>query len=177
MGIAHLDGAVQTLTSVGLSHSTISSYNSGVRCYSLLFTVQPSSLLLSELNLSRFMAFLAHNHLYLSALRHHQILTRGNDPSFDLFHMLHYVLHSCHRSLPPTTRPKRLPITPAVPWLLHPMWSVQAHDYNTVYGRRVARESLVSCAQQNLLAHLGHHTIRTCCRCRTYQQTLETTCQ
>lgn len=94
---------------------------------------------MSELVLCRFVAFLVLQNLsygsirlYLSALRHRQLLDSGVDPALESFHRLHYVLRGCHRTLPSSVRPKRLPITPAILRLLHYYWSrlPQSESYN-----------------------------------------------
>ena len=94
---------------------------------------------LSELILCRFVAFLVHEGVsygtirsYLCAVRHRQLLDGGPDPAFNSLHRLHYVLRGCHRSLPSSVRPLRLPVTPTVLRLLHHHWSAQAQDYDTV---------------------------------------------
>ena len=84
-----------------------SSYNSGVNCYltfcdSYSLTAFP----LAELTLCQFVVFLVLKglsygsnclylcalRLYLCALRHHQLLSGGNDPALHSLHRLHYVL-------------------------------------------------------------------------------------
>ena len=89
--------------------------------------------------LCRFVAFLVSEGLshgsirqYLSALRHHQLLNGGVDPSFTSCHRLHYVLRGCRRSLPSAVRPKRLPITPEILGVLHHHWSSNAQNYDIV---------------------------------------------
>ena len=94
---------------------------------------------LTELALCRFVAFLFNQglsynsiKLYLSALRHRQLLDGGEDPALHSLHRLHYVLRGCHQSLPHLSRPRRLPITPSVLRLLHHCWSKHAQDFDTV---------------------------------------------
>ena len=53
-------------------------------------------------------------------------------PTFDSLTHLHYALRGCHRTLPNSVRPSRLPITPSILRLLHNSWSHQADDYDTV---------------------------------------------
>ena len=134
MGISVLDGTIHSLTSRGLSPATSASYRSGVRRY-LSFCVSYGlpPFPLSELVLCRFVAFLVLQNLsygsirlYLSALRHKQLLDSGIDPALGAFHRLHYVLRGCHRSLPSSVRPKRLPITPTILRLLHHCWATHS---------------------------------------------------
>ncbi len=92
---------------------------------------------MSEQVLCSFVAFLVIEGLsyscirqYLCSLRHHQLLTGGADPALASLHRLHYVLRGCHRSLPVSVRPQRLPITPAILLRLHQSWSSGNHSYN-----------------------------------------------
>ena len=93
---------------------------------------------LSEPILCRFVAYLVTTGLsfqsirqYLSALRYYQLSTGGPDPSFASLFQLHYVLRGVQRSHPLYTRPKRLPITPAVLRLLYHQWSHVHGDFNS----------------------------------------------
>ena len=94
---------------------------------------------LSELTLCRFVAFLVQEGLtyssvrqYLCALRHRQLLDGGPDPTLNSCSRLHYVLRGCHRSLPPATRPQRLPISPYILRLLYCYWSRQSHNHDSI---------------------------------------------
>ena len=98
-----------------------------------------SAFTLSEPALCCFVAFLVHQgmayssiRLYLSALRHHQLIDCGEDPALDSLYRLHYVLRGCHRSLPSMVRVQWLPITPQILRLLHEQWSERSDDYSTV---------------------------------------------
>ena len=135
-----MDRTVLSLASQGLATATASSYGTGVRRYLAFcarFVLQAFPL--SELVLCRFVALLVHEsisygtiRMYLCAIRHRQLLDGGPDPAFASLHRLHYVLRGCHRSLPSSVHPSRLPITPTVLRLLHHVWSDQAHVYDTV---------------------------------------------
>ena len=94
---------------------------------------------LSEVVLYRFVASLVRDNLsystvrlYLSAVRHRQLMDGGEDPALGSLHILHYVLRGCHRSLPSSIRPQRLPISPNILRLLYRQWSNKAQDYDIV---------------------------------------------
>ena len=92
-----------------------------------------------ELALCRFVAFLVQGGLsyasirqYLCALRCYQLLGGGQDPCFSSLHRLHYLLRGVHRSLGPSSRPKRFPITPAILHIVYHHWSPNALNFNIV---------------------------------------------
>ena len=102
------------------------------RYYTFCRTYQLSTFPLSEQTLCRFVTFLTLSGLssqsirsYLSALRYAQIRRGGSDPAYSALSQLHYVLRGIQRSLPPSVRPRRLPITPSILGLLHGTWSSQ----------------------------------------------------
>ena len=68
--------------------------------------------------------------LYLCALRHRQLMDGGRDPSLSSYHRLHYMLRGCHRSLPSSVRPPRLPITTDILATLYQCWSQTPLDYD-----------------------------------------------
>ena len=61
--------------------------------------------------------------LYLSALRYYQISYGGPDPSTSPSPHLDYVIKGIRKSQPTYTRPRRLPITPAILHTLYTIWS------------------------------------------------------
>ena len=92
---------------------------------------------LSETILCHFVAFLVSSGLsyqsvrvYLSALRHYQLLHGGVDPCFSSLFRLHYVLRGVRRSLPTRVRPCRLPITPSILRTLYHHWSQSPVSFN-----------------------------------------------
>ena len=96
-----------------------------------------SPLPLCESTLCRFISFLYLSSLsyqtiklYLSSLRHMQIIHGLPDPSFSSFPLLTYTLRGIHRAGSNYTRPKRLPITPDHLRAIHRTWSATAIDFN-----------------------------------------------
>ena len=67
---------------------------------------------------------------YLSSLRYCQLSTGGLDPSFASIFQLHHVFHGVQCSQPLYTRPKLLPITPAILRLLYHQWSHVHGDFS-----------------------------------------------
>ena len=91
---------------------------------------------LSESTLCRFVVHLSQSglshlsiRLYLNALRFHQTSFGGPDPSISSLPCLHYIIKGIEKSQPTHTRPKRLPITPAILHTLYSTWS-RCPDYN-----------------------------------------------
>ena len=114
----------------------INSTTSYVATFCTTYNLAPFPL--TELMLCRFVVSLVNNglsyntiHLYLSALRHRQLMDGGADPALHSLHQLHYVLRGCHRSLLLAVRQKRLPITPSILRLIHHSWSTWVQDFNT----------------------------------------------
>ena len=70
--------------------------------------------------------------LYLSALRFCHITSTGQDPRLAHFSQLHYVLRGIRRCHPELSRPRRLPITPAVLQILRRSWSVAPVTFDRV---------------------------------------------
>ena len=140
LGISQLDRAVHSLADLSLSPSSNRSYWLGVWRYtSFCARYQLIGFPLPDLVLCRFVAFLVQQGLaytsicqYLCALRHHQLLERGNDPGLSSFPHLHYVLRGSHHFVGSTVRPTHLPITPAILQVLYRCWSQNAHEFNTV---------------------------------------------
>ncbi len=138
MGISNLDEAVRLLAAQGTASSTSISYRSGVNRYvnfCSMYVLCPFPL--SETILCRFVAFLVSSGLsyqsvrvYLSALRHYQLLHGGVDPCFSSLFRLHYVLRGVRRSLPARVRPCRLPITPSILRTLYHHWSQSPVSFN-----------------------------------------------
>ena len=94
---------------------------------------------MTEQILCRFVAFLVLEglsysciRLYLCAIRHQQLVDGGLDPALSTLHRLQYVLRGARRTLPTTTRPRRLPVTPAILRFLYQQWSAQANSYDMV---------------------------------------------
>ena len=126
-----MDQTVHGLFHAGLASTTAASYCSGLRKYLTFcahFNLNPFPL--SEQNLCRFVAFLYASsfssssvNLYLSALRYSQIALGGQDPRFPQLPQLQYVLRGLRRQQPTSSRPQRLPITPAIMQILFHRWS------------------------------------------------------
>ena len=120
MGLAVLDQSVQSLISRGVAPSTLSAYKSGKMRYLAFCTSHHlSPLPLCESTLCHFISFLYLSSLsyqtiklYLSSLRHMQIIHGLPDPSYSSFPLLTYTLRGIHRTGSNHTRPKRLLITP-----------------------------------------------------------------
>ena len=92
-------------------------------------------------------------HLFLCALRHHQLFNGGNDPALHFLHYLHYVLRGCHKLLLLATRPRQLPITPSILTLLYHRWSSVAQNYDIVCMWAVCCIGFLAfCVQGSLLA-------------------------
>lgn len=127
-----MDGKVSFLLAKGISPATTTAYHSGLRRYTHFCQQFQCNLFpLDETTLCRFITHLYEAHLtvstirlYLSALRFHQIIRGGADPSLSSFSRLHYVLRGISRSTPKYTRPRRLPITLPILHILYQMWSV-----------------------------------------------------
>ena len=140
LGVTSLDSTVCALAANGLSANTSKSYRSGLNRYlSFCASYSVPAFPLSESTLCRSVASLVTEgmsystiRLYLSAVRHHQLMEGGPDPSFTSLHRLHYVLRGCRKCLPASVRPHRLPITPSILRLLYIHWSKHANDYDTV---------------------------------------------
>ena len=123
-----------------MAGSTLRAYASGKRRY-LDFCqrcgLQP--LPLSESMLLHFVAYLASSGLsyqtvwlYLSAVRHLQILCIGRDPSLEAHPLLNYVprgLHTCPVGKKPRSR---LPITPAILQKIFQLWSRTPHQFKYI---------------------------------------------
>ncbi len=139
MGIHQLDRVVRSLFAQGIAQSTARAYKSGVTryinfCHTFILNPFP----LSEPTLCRFVAYLSQSglshttiQLYLSALHYQQISQGGLDPSISSLPHLHYVVRGIRKSQPAHTRPRRLPITPAILHTLYSTWT-QTPSYNTI---------------------------------------------
>ena len=135
-----MDSIISNLLEHGLSSSTRSAYQSGVRRYlqfCMLYRLQPWPL--AETTLCRFVAYLSQYrlapssiHLYLSALRFCQISSGGADLRMSSLPRLHYTLRGLSRQQASHRWPKRLPITPSILRCLHRVWSAQPLTYDRV---------------------------------------------
>ena len=140
LGVTSLDSTVCTVAANRLSANTSKSYRSGLNRYlSFCASYSLPAFPLSESTLCHFVASLVTEgmsyptiRLYLSAVRHHQLMEGGPDPSFTSLHRQHYVLRGCRRCLPASACERRLPITPSFLRLLYIHWSKHADDNDTV---------------------------------------------
>ena len=113
-------------------------YESGKRCYlSFCRQFNPSPLPVNEGILCRFVAFLfssslSHQsiRLYLSAVRHLQIMNGWSDPALASYPRLKYALHGVQREGPCTDRHKRLPITPELLRRIYHVWVRKPQDFD-----------------------------------------------
>ena len=94
---------------------------------------------LTESSLCRFVAYLNVSglsfrsiNLYLSAIRFAQIAVGGHDPDLSRFSQLHYVTRGVRRRQPAYSRPRRMPVTPAVLRVLFTSWSRPPITYTKV---------------------------------------------
>ena len=138
MGLDSLDESVQSLIDRGLAQSTLSSYKSGKKRYLTFCTFYHlSPLPLCESTLCRFVSSLHLSSLayptiklYLSALRHMQIVMGLPDPSLSSLPHLAYVLHGIRRIGPSQSRPNCLPVTPELLRAIHQVWSAAPLDFD-----------------------------------------------
>ena len=131
-----MDSAVHKYLALSIASSTSASYRSALRrfiefCCKYSLTPFP----LYENTLCHYVVFFAASNTsfqsiraYLSALRYYQILCGGSDPALASLSQLQYVLREIRRSIPPSVRPRRLPITPAILCLLYQYWSHSANS-------------------------------------------------
>ena len=133
MGVQQLDISVQSYLGNALALSSQRCYRSAVNSY-LHFCTQfqaPSPFPLSEPYLCRFVSFLASVRgvayttiqVYLSGLRHAQIVLGLPDPAFSSLPRLDLVLRGIRRAAGNNPRRVRLPITPRILALLYQSWS------------------------------------------------------
>ena len=126
LDLARMDQHVHDRFNAGLSSTTVSSYQCGLRQYlafCLQFSMTPFPL--SEVSLCRFVAYIYSQNfsfhsvsLYLSSLCFSQITLSEHDPHLPQLHQLHYVMLGLRRRPPLHSRPRRLPITPSILHLL-----------------------------------------------------------
>ena len=143
--LSSIDKLVRQLFADGLSSSTISSYSSGIRKYlsfsfCMQFTFPPYPL--SDIILCCFVAYLHSLHLtprtislYVRSVHFSQVAHTGQDTDLTSFSQLHYVLRGVRCQNPDSSRPRRLPITPAILRLLRHAWSQRpiTHDQRMLW--------------------------------------------
>ena len=137
--LSELNTAAQTYLNLGLSTSTRKAYKTGVHKYITFYTeTQHRPVPVCEDKLLLFATYLAQQHLsyptiqvYLSAVRHSQIITGRSLPS--VTPRLSYVLKSIRRSSALTYTPReRLPITFPIMTCLHAVLLKNTDNYRDV---------------------------------------------
>ena len=135
LGFTELDQIVHILIDRGVSTATLTSYESGKRCYlSFCTTHNLTPLPVDEPRLLRFVASLFESSLsyqsirsYLSAVRH--LLP---DPAQVPYPRLNYALKGIRREGPYRPKRTRLPITPELLKSIYKMWSREPLTFDRV---------------------------------------------
>ena len=135
-----MDRLVHSLIGKGVADSTLRAYISGKKRYMEFcdqFRLLP--LPVDEVILLRFVAHLASLglsyqtvKLYLSAVRHLQIMSDLPDPSVAAYPRLNYALRGLHRRVAEKGQLTRLPITPEMLAKIHRFWSQSPSTFEHV---------------------------------------------
>ena len=135
-----MDSTVRALIDQGIAKSSLTSYESGKRRY-LSFCAQFGCcpLPVNETTLLRFVAYLFSSslsyqtvRLYLSAVRHLQIVNNLPDPALASYCRLNYALRGIRREGTQKQPHTRLPITPDLLYRIYIIWSREPQDYDRI---------------------------------------------